>query len=105
MRRRWIMHPETHELVPAEEYVRPAKAVSSLPRPMLIRDQMEPTLSMADGKVYESKSAMRAEYKARGMIEVGNDTAPMWERPKAPPPREEIRGAVEGALSKVGWKG
>lgn len=42
-------------------------------------DEQEPTLSMADGKMYTSKSAMRASYKPSGnpqgasFVEVGDD--------------------------------
>lgn len=34
--------------------------------------------SMADGKVYTSKSRYRADLKARGLVEVGTDTS--WRR-------------------------
>lgn len=36
-------------------------------------DTIEPFRSMADGKMYGSKSKYRADLKARGLIEVGND--------------------------------
>lgn len=38
---------------------------------------------MADGQIYESKSAYRRELKARGFREVGND-APSAPKPYAP---------------------
>lgn len=38
---------------------------------------------MADGQIYDSKSAYRAELKARGYREVGND-APAAPRPYTP---------------------
>jgi hypothetical protein len=41
--------------------------------PMIIGDSMKPTQSMGNGKVYDSKSAMRAHYKRDGWEEVGND--------------------------------
>lgn len=48
--------------------------------PQLMRgDEQEPLLSMADGKMYTSKAAMRASYKASGnpqgkeYVEVGDD--------------------------------
>jgi hypothetical protein len=40
---------------------------------MIISDTQAPFRSMADGKIYDSKSAYRAELKARGYREVGND--------------------------------
>lgn len=42
-------------------------------RLMIISDHHEPFKSMADGKMYDSKSAYRQECRARGMEEVGND--------------------------------
>lgn len=58
-------------LVEKRAFAHPAR--SNLPAPMLIRDCMEPTKSMLDGQIYDSKSRLRATYKAAGMIEVGND--------------------------------
>lgn len=43
------------------------------PRVALISDHHEPFKSMADGKIYDSKSAYRRECKARGHEELGND--------------------------------
>lgn len=55
--------------------------------PQVITDAMPPTQSMTNGKVYESKSALRKTYLPSGnpqgqrYIEVGNDR---------PPPRKPI---------------
>ena len=57
----------------------PAKR-SDLAAPALIRDQVDPFQSMADGKLYDSKSAYRQTLKDRGLVELGNDA------PLAPPP-------------------
>lgn len=46
---------------------------SPLSAPQLIRDHHEPFRSMADGQIYDSKSAYRQTLKARGLEEVGND--------------------------------
>lgn len=40
--------------------------------PNVIRDGMDPTVHMATGRVFESKSAFRRETKAAGCIEVGD---------------------------------
>lgn len=40
-----------------------------------ISDTMEPTRHMANGKYYTSKKKFRDETKARGCIEIGNETA------------------------------
>jgi len=54
---------------------RPAPARSHLPAPMLNMDSIGDLRSMADGRVYSSKSALRRGYKAAGVVEVG-DQAP-----------------------------
>jgi len=40
-------------------------------------DEMNPTRHMANNKYYTSKKKFRDETRARGCIEVGNDTAPL----------------------------
>lgn len=73
--------------------------------PMLIRDEMsKPLQSMADGKYYTSKSAMRAGYKARGFTEVGDDKAYTSPKPKAAPKADSkaIRESVDKAFSRAG---
>lgn len=48
----------------------------SPPRPFAIHsDTVEPFRSMADGQHYTSRSRYRAEVKARGLEEVGNERA------------------------------
>jgi hypothetical protein len=53
---------------------------------------------MADGKTYDSKSSLRASYRAHGMREMGNDA------PSAPtgPAREKITcDEIGEAIAKV----
>lgn len=40
--------------------------------PNVIRDGMDPTVHMATGRIFDSKSAFRQETKAAGCIEVGD---------------------------------
>jgi hypothetical protein len=96
---KWIV-TETG-LVPAEEYCRPTPNRSSLPAPHLMRDEMPPTQSMLDGKLYDSKSRLRRTYKAAGVVEVGNDATMTPPAPKRPR-REDIKAAVGRAFSKAG---
>lgn len=42
----------------------------------VVTDEIPPTKSMASGKIYTSKRALRAEYKRLGAIEIGNDEFP-----------------------------
>lgn len=62
---------------------------SGLPCPQILNDRFDqPTQSMADGKYYTSKAAMRESYKASGnpqgvdYVEVGNADLTKFEKPK-----------------------
>lgn len=66
-RRRWIWI-EGKGLVEVSPEAPPPR-----PRVHFIGDQHRPFRSMADGKMYDSKSRYRAEIKARGYVELGND--------------------------------
>lgn len=77
-----------------------------LTAPMLLRDDQRPLMSMTNGKIYDSKSEMRKEYRRAGVIEVG-DQAPTKrakpsraEKEKA---RKDRRAAAARALSKAGF--
>jgi hypothetical protein len=96
---RWIVTGDG--LIPAENYCRPAPNRSTLPAPHLMRDEMPPVQSMASGKMYDSKSAIRAEYKRLNVREVGNDVPTTPPAPKRPR-REDIKAAVGRAFSKAG---
>ena len=71
---------------------------SHIAAPMLIRDTIDPLLGMHDGKTYDSKSSLRASYKANGLIELGND-APT--EPTAPPRPGGMREDIVAAYQKV----
>lgn len=75
---------------------RAAPARSFLPCPHIIGDVMEPVQSMASGKYYESKSAIRAEYKRLGMVEIGNDPARI--RPRDRTKKKVDRKAIKTTL-------
>ena len=73
-------------------------ARSDMPAPMLIRDGMDALRSMVTGRMHDSKSALRAEYKAHGVVEMGG------EAPKAPSsaPRPSVtKSEIGEALQKV----
>ena len=79
-------------------------AVSDIPSPMLSLDTMDPVQSQLDGKMYDSKSRLRATYKAAGMVEVGNDSSVTdpkpYKRPKVK--REDVKASVDKAFSRAG---
>lgn len=61
---------------------------SAFPTPSLRRDSIEPVQSMADGKTYDSLSALRRTYRAEGnpqgieYQEIGDEKRPDPEMPK-----------------------
>lgn len=78
------------------------RARSDLPRPMIISDHIDPVQSMADGRTYSSKSALRATYKASGnpdgvnYVELGNEKL-------KPPPIKNV-GSVKDSIIKAKQK-
>ena len=65
-------------------------SVSDGAGPYIQSDTMDPIRSMADGRMYDSKSRYRADIRARGLIEVGNER--VQHRPKPLPPlRDTLR--------------
>lgn len=94
---------------PLECYPKRDTARSDLPMPMIRLDTTEPLRSMADGKVYTSKAAMRASYKASGnpqgieYTEVGDDKSFVTPAPKPlkRADRKSVREAVERGKADV----
>lgn len=78
----------------------PATKRSHLACPRIASDAMEPVQSQLDGKFYDSKSALRATYKAAGVIEVGNDPARLRPRQKPKIDRRKIRDTIEKATAR-----
>lgn len=77
-----------------------------LATPMIISDTQRGLMSMTNGKIYDSKSEMRKEYRRAGVIEVGNEVPmkrPEPTRDEKRKARERRRGALAGALSKAGF--
>lgn len=57
---RWIQHPITHKLIPADEYVRPSLHE--------IHDDIEPFVSPVDGSLIGSRSALREHNRRHGVV-------------------------------------
>lgn len=91
------------ELVPKHLASRlPRGPRSRLSAPMISSDTHEPFQSMADGKMYDSKSAYRASLKLHGMREIGNDIASHVKEVIAEKrPKPAARGDIIKALRKV----
>lgn len=109
MKGRWVWDRAQHRLVPSDEYharLSQERAVSDLPCPMVISDQIE-VQSQVDGKIYTSKAALRKSYihndTGYRFVEVGNEYLKNPPKPKEPKTdRKAIRESVAKAMSKVG---
>ena len=84
---------------------RPARARADLSSPMVISDTMPETQSMANGRYYTSKAAIRASYLPSGnpegkrYVELGDAPQKPFVRPK--PDRIAVRAAIEKAAAKA----
>lgn len=75
-------------------------ARSDLPCPRVMSDAMDAVQSQATGKLYDSKSAIRAEYKRLGLIEVGNDPARFKPRERKKVDRQQVKTTLEKAEAR-----
>ena len=70
MRKRYVQHPITLKLIPAEEYVRPDMTRHS------IHGEIEPFVSHVDGTVIDSRKKLREHNERHGVVsaaEMGNE--------------------------------
>lgn len=86
--------------VPRERHRGPRS--SAVACPYFITDHVPELTGMHDGKVYDSKSALRASYKAHGLTEVGNEPVRPTEAAKPPVTRDEVAQAL--SMVKQGYK-
>ena len=70
--------------------------------PMVRPDGMTPLRSMADGRIYDSRSGYYAGVRAAGCEIVGDERAPFERRPVFEPGRagSDIKAAIEQLRSK-----
>lgn len=76
--------------------------------PMIISDTQPALRSMTDGRIYDSKSEMRKEYRRAGVTEVGNEKQKPgrdWseEKTKRKQQREQIKASLHRAHSRMGF--
>ena len=76
------------------------KPFEALAAPNFVSDTMDGLQSQASGKMYDSKSELRKEYKALGMAEVGNDSSRLRPKKKDKPDRKKIHDAVQKAKAR-----
>ena len=66
--------------------------------PYVISDIMDPTRHMATGRYHTSKAAFRADTKAAGCVEVGNDPSLLRPRKPVPLSREQRRDDIRRTI-------
>jgi hypothetical protein len=99
----YVLRNDRFVLKGGPEDIRPERARSHLPAPFVISDAMHGGVrSMLDGKEYDSKSALRASYRAAGVEEMGNDAPTAAPVVEAPPSMAEIHEAV--TMVEQGYK-
>lgn len=77
---------------------------SSLPRPAVIGDGIggiQGLVNPSDGKYYTSKAQMRAENRARGLTEVGNESFPERKAPSEAQVAAEVAADVAQAYDAI----
>jgi len=67
----------------------------------VISDTMAPLRHMATGKMYDSKAAFRADTKASGCIELGNDPSLGKARKPIPLSREKRREDIQRSIYNI----
>ena len=74
-----------------------------LSAPMVLRDEMRPVQSMTNGQMYDSKSAIRAEYRRAGVVEVGNDVPKDKPKISWASEKKKRKASIGRALSRAGF--
>jgi hypothetical protein len=85
---------------PPKRFAAPTPKRSDLPCPRLATDIMPPVQSQVDGRLYDSKSAIRAHYRRAGVEEVGNDPARLKPFVKPKVSRADVKASVEKAHAR-----
>lgn len=103
--KRWYTLPNGRQVYRAVPQRNEAR--SDLPIPYFKKDAIEPCQSMADGKWYDSLSALRRTYRADGnpqgkeYVEVGNESCLDHQPKKSEITDEEINAVIEKAEAQV----
>lgn len=86
---RYVQHPKTLELVPANEYVAASQPVH------YVMPDIQPYRSMVDGSMISSRSKHREHLRMHNCIEVGNETK--YLKPKELTPAPGLRDTLARA--------
>ena len=105
----YIYDPIQDKIVLKDDYLL-AKYFSQEPKQMMIgnkpvkiyynSDEMTPTKHMVNGKLYTSKKKFRDETRARGCVEVGNETN-IKPRQRVNPSRKQRREDIKKAIYDI----
>lgn len=88
---RYIQHPITHKLIPADQYVSPHEVEA----PFVMSD-IAPYKSMATGEMIMGRRQHREHLKQHRLIEIGNER----QKPVARGPDPTLKRAVVDAVQR-----
>ena len=72
----------------------------------MIQGALKPFISQFDGKEYTSRLAYRAELRARGLIEVGNEVEHLMKpRPLPDADPQHRREIIAAQINELGYRG
>lgn len=71
--------------------------------PYVLADGMDPIVSMADGKTYDSRSNYYRDLKARGLEIVGNERGPFDADRKREFQSHGVEQSIKRAMAQHGW--
>lgn len=100
---RWIQHPETNKLVPAEEYVRPSA------KSAYVMEDVKPFVSPVDGTVISSRPHLEAHNRRHGVTNSADfsdayrkERAEQRVRQQTREGKQERVNLIRGALERAG---
>lgn len=95
MRKRYIQHPVTLELIPADEYESPRQA-----GPFIMGD-IQPYQSMKTGEIIMGRRQHREHMREHKLVEIGNEKV----KPRQPvyPTEASVRADIVKSLKQHGW--
>lgn len=72
---------------------------------IMIQGPLKPFISMLDGKEVTSRLKYRADLRAHGYVEVGNETKYLTRQPLPDPEPEQRRELIAAQIREMGYEG
>lgn len=98
MRKRYIQDPETHELIPAEEYV-PKHCRNEAH--IVIGDTLTPYFNHHTKEWVDSKTKHRRILREHGLIEIGNEDPTKHVKKRDPYQNDDVKRDIANVLNNM----